>query len=699
MHAHGRTTIQVPVRSLDRYVSAENARRVERIAIRAGSSANHVTTPQRPDLHAPIVDFPILRPELVSPGYIFVAPYRNLDPGPYIYDNEGNLIWSGVAWSGPRVAHAPRVCRYRGDDHLCFFTGTQHQGFSRGHGVIMDKHYRTVKTIEAYGAGTSSDMHEFKMTPYSDGTSVLMTVYQPHQYDLTTNPKFNVKGGMGWIVEGVFQEIEIETGRLLFEWRSLDHVDPGEAWTWPHSTDTSGEGTNEWHPWDYFHLNSIDKNQDGDYLISARHASAIYKLSGKDGSIIWQLGGSKPDFEQTNFIFSYQHHARWISENNTHTVLSFFDNAANGYNHSADYSHGVIVEIDHVEMTATMASKWGAPDWQSGVKSISQGSMQILPNGNVHIGWGDKAYFSEHTPDGLPVQFGKLAYPGSGVPSYRSYKCHWTGLPLTKPALWTFSKFGKGKTFFYTSWNGATEVRSWNFFVGNSSTGPWNFVANEKKIGFETVHVSESYGEWAYSQALDADGQILEDSIIAKTFVPGEELRKYCGDGYCEEAEMVTNDLSEFTPFETVFEASEAYEQKHLSPERGFDTTQYYHTIDDGEPGADYQGYISSNKSEYPPDVPTTGDTDNYYSYADAGYQPETVGPNSVVLVIGMIIGFVSATFLSCLQSIGFFRRFEPIVDSVSKKAFGFKYQRIKDKDDDSYDTETRSSNSEGIEL
>ena len=31
----------------------------------------------------------ILRPELVTPGYIFMAPYRNRDPGPYIYDNFG----------------------------------------------------------------------------------------------------------------------------------------------------------------------------------------------------------------------------------------------------------------------------------------------------------------------------------------------------------------------------------------------------------------------------------------------------------------------------------------------------------------------------------------------------------------------------------------------------------------------------------
>lgn len=571
----------------------------------------------------------------------------------------------------------------------------------------MDKHYKTVKTIEAYGSGTSSDMHEFKITPYSEGTSVLMTVYQPHQYDLTTHPKFNVRDGMGWIVEGVFQEIEIDTGRLLFEWRSLDHVDPGEVWTWPHSTDTSGEGTNEWRPWDYFHLNSIDKNRDGDYLISARHASTIYKLSGKDGSIIWRMGGSKPDFKQ-NFVFSYQHHARWLSENDTHTLLSFYDNGSNNYNSSSDYSHGLIVEIDHLAMTATLINKWGAPDMKGGIRAGSQGSIQVLPNGNVHIGWGEKFFFSEHTPDGLPVQYAKVAYKESGVPSYRSYKCNWTGLPLTKPALWTFSKHGKGKMFFYSSWNGATEVRSWNFYMGNSSSGPWTLVGNEKKVGFETVHISKHYAEWAYAQALDTNGRPLEDSIIARTFVPSDTLRPFCGDGDCQHGKMILDEDRGFKPYDDVFEETEEYVEKHSSLGRGFDANNYYHSLDRGDMDGGYPEYISPNTSDgYLADEPGPGgteeDVDNGYSYGDdQDYIPDTdyVGPNSVVLVIGMIIGFVSAMFLSCLYSIGAFRRFEPYVDSLSRKAYGFKgpkYHPIQYKDYD--DSQATPSNSESIPL
>ncbi|KAH0208723.1 hypothetical protein KCU90_g26776, partial [Aureobasidium melanogenum] len=279
-----------------------------------------------------------------------------------------------------------------------------------------------VKTVESSGAGASSDMHEFRLTPYSNGTTALMTVYQPRMYDLTTNPKFQIKDGMGWIVEGVFQEIEIDTGRVVFEWRSTDHLDPSLTYTFPARTDTSGNGLTENTPWDYFHINSVDKNRDGDYLISARHMAAIYKLSGVDGSIMWEMGGANPTFHQTNFNFSSQHHARWVSENETHTILTFYDNASNGFNRTDKFSHGYVVSIDHIANTATMIKEYGAPEPSGGMLSGSQGNMQILPNGNVHLGWGEHPYFSEHTADGSPVMYAKVAYRASNVMIYRSHK-------------------------------------------------------------------------------------------------------------------------------------------------------------------------------------------------------------------------------------------------------------------------------------
>lgn len=439
----------------------------------------------------------------------------------------------------------------------------------------MDKHYRTVRTVEAQGAGATSDMHEFRMTPYSNGTTVLMTVYQPRPYDLTTNPRFNIESGMGWIVEGVFQEIEIDTGRLVFEWRSLDHVDPSQAWTLPGSTDTSGTGLDEKKPWDYFHLNSIDKNADGDYLISARHTSAIYKLSGKDGSIMWQLGGNSPSFEQVNFQFSYQHHARWILENDTHTQFSFYDNGGNGYNRTGNFSHGWIIEIDHEAKTATKIKEWGAPEAKGGLLSTSQGNMQMLPNGGCHIGWGEHAYFSEHTADGTTVMYAQVAKRSSNVMVYRSGKYNWTGEPLTNPALWTYSLSEQDNTAFWVSWNGATKVRSWNFYAGLTASGPWEYVGNISKTGFETEYHIRGFAPWSYAEAVDGDGKALGTSVIAKTFVPSQSLRASCGDRGCDHAKRV--DTEHQVPYEATFQVAA------LSTERGYNTSHYYEDLSDTE--------------------------------------------------------------------------------------------------------------------
>jgi len=481
----------------------------------------------------------------------------------------------------PKTAHAPHPCPYKGETHLCFFQGQQHQGFARGHGTILDKHYRVVRTIESSGAGAASDMHEFRLAPFSNGTSALMTVYQPRQYDLTLNPKFRIHHGMGWVVEGVFQEVEIETGKVIFEWRSSDHLDPSLSYTYPASTDTSGDGLSEDTPWDYFHINSIDKNVQGDYLISARHMGAIYKISGKDGHIMWEMGGRNPTFNQTNFKFSSQHHARWISENATHTVISFFDNASNAWTITNKFSHGYLIAINHIDNTATMTNAYGAPDSSGGLLSGSQGNMQVLPDGNVHIGWGEHAIFSEHTPDGSAVQYGQLAQRASNVMVYRSYKFNWTGMPVTKPSIWTYARSRNSSEFtaMYVSWNGATEVASWNFYIGASAAGPFELAGHTDRTGFETTYKHRDVVGWAFAEALDANGRALERSVIAKTFIPSDTLRPYCTEWACDKAEY-NDDFDSHDP------NLPTLSQEQMSPNRGFNTAKYYAELPDGTPSS-----------------------------------------------------------------------------------------------------------------
>ncbi|KAF2086330.1 hypothetical protein K490DRAFT_74565 [Saccharata proteae CBS 121410] len=483
----------------------------------------------RPELHAPILHFDILYPQLVSPGYIFVAPYRNIDPGPYIYDNHGELVWSGAGLTGPHTSHAPKVCEYKGKDHLCFFQGEQFQGFARGHGVIMDETYSTVKTVESGGATPTGDMHEYRLI--EGGKSALITIYQTRQYDLAP---YGIEGGMGWIVDSVFQEVDVDTGAVNFEWRALDHISPSFTYTMAATTDTSGDGLTPGSPWDYFHINSIDKNADGDYLISARHTAAVYKLSGKDGSVMWELNGANPTFQNINLHFSSQHHARWRKENGTHTVLTLFDNASNNFNITNPCSRGMQIAIDHVTNTATMTREWLAPE-ENCLLAGSQGNMQTLDDGHVFIGWGDKPYFSEHLATGEAVSYGKIAQPESGVMNYRASKFQWKGTPVDNPALFTYSRTGTNVAgmALYVSWNGATEVRKWDFYGSHSAEGPWERLATATKTGFETMLRIPDVKMFTYAEAVDAGGRVLRRSAVTKTFVPSAALMAACDDYGC----------------------------------------------------------------------------------------------------------------------------------------------------------------------
>jgi hypothetical protein len=68
----------------------------------------------------------------------------------------------------------------------------------------------------------------------------------------------------------IVQEIDIATGRVVFEWHSYPSVPEKDSVISPPTTpDTS---------YDYFHLNAIDVDTDGNLLVSARNTSTVYKL-------------------------------------------------------------------------------------------------------------------------------------------------------------------------------------------------------------------------------------------------------------------------------------------------------------------------------------------------------------------------------------------------------------------------------------
>jgi hypothetical protein len=189
---------------------------------------------------------------------------------------------------------------------------------------------------------------------------------------------------------------------VLFEWHSIDHVDLDETYATPLQDGRTGI--------DYFHINSIDVDHDNNLLISARETSALYKIDRNTGKVMWRLGGKKSDFEMGEGArFAFQHDARRLPDGN----ISIFDNGTtvfeNGVPEAVEESRGIALELDEQKMSAALVGEYTHPDKQY---ADAAGNMQVLPNGNVFVGWGRALAISEFSHEGELLFDGDPQYEG-----------------------------------------------------------------------------------------------------------------------------------------------------------------------------------------------------------------------------------------------------------------------------------------------
>ena len=446
----------------------------------AGGRPRHTgpaSTPQwrsRPDLRLPALNV-IRRDPSASSDPIFIAPYNapNAQAGAVIVDSDGEAIWENPV-AGKQTTNF-RVQSYMGSPVLTWWEGNIELGHGVGEYVIADAAYREVRRVQAAG-GRQADLHEFLLTPR--GTA-LLTSYIVRDYDLRSI------GGPrdGSIQDCVFQEIELPSGRLLMEWHSLDHVSLEESYA-PVTAD-----------WDYFHINSIDLDDDGNLLVSSRSTHTVYKIASGGGDVLWRLGGTRTDFEMgAGTSFAWQHDARRQPDGG----LTLFDNGASP--EVEPLSRALALELDERAMTVALREQYTHP----GLLSDSQGSVQILGNGNVFVGWGSEPYVSEFEPSGRLVYDAQL---GSQYESYRAFRLPWVGRPADAPAL-ALARRG-ARVVGYASWNGATEVAAWRLLGDGPPGDAATPVALAGAHGFETALAGRSGLSRFVAVALDSRGNEL----------------------------------------------------------------------------------------------------------------------------------------------------------------------------------------------
>ena len=439
----------------------------------------------RPDLRPPIVEVTVRAHEETAPGYIFAAPRGRhaWQGGSMIFDDRGQLVWFLPRRNANLRVMDLKVQHYRGNPVLTWaesVTGDDEW-------VILDNSYREIARLRA-GNGYQGDFHEFLISPQD---TALITVSNPVPMD------FSAVGGSkdALVYEGMVQELNIESGEVLFEWHSLQHVGLEETY-YPLSPD-------------YFHLNSIDVDHDDNLLLSARNTSAVYKIDRNSGEIIWRLGGKKSDFEMgPGTRTRYQHDARRQSDG----IITIYDNGATVFDASvpkAVESRGIVLEVDEEHMNASLVREYTYPD---NLLALAAGNMQVLPNENVFIGWGRELVdFSEFSKDGELL----FSASFSNDITYRAFRFEWNEYPDERPAA-VAERASKDQIRVYASWNGATEVATWEVLAGPSPRR-LRSVGSVPRDGFETAMLVRTAEPYVVVRARDSSGRVLGSSKPIKS--------------------------------------------------------------------------------------------------------------------------------------------------------------------------------------
>ncbi|KAH7329480.1 ASST-domain-containing protein [Stachybotrys elegans] len=445
--------------------------------------------------------------------YIFLGTvYGKNKAGPMILDaRDLSLVYADQRYVNTYHSDVQYI---DGKPYFTFWEGGHTRGHANGFCLVFDENYHLKYNVSAQGLrGALADMHEMSFSP--EGNVIFSTYFNiPYNCSRVGGPDDAL------LMDSGFQEINPVTNEVVFDWSASKHFDIADSF----ASYSKAYGVGENSGFDFFHINSIRKTEDGNYLVSSRHMNMLTFIDGKTGKPIWNLGGKRNEFKDlsdgkaTNF--GWQHDARFY-KNQSH--ITMFDNHGErtGLCKGDCKTRGLHIEIDAAQKTARLVQEYYHP---KGLDSGAMGGFQALESGNVMLGFGYNPGFVEFTPDGKPVMDIQRGNLGAGFLSdmfaYRVSKGKWTGRPTWPPsvAIDAPRKTALDATV-YVSWNGATDVAQWAILASNNAStinGWQNVVTMANRTGFET----QIYLGWNHTDryigaaALTANGEILGSSFV-----------------------------------------------------------------------------------------------------------------------------------------------------------------------------------------
>ena len=125
----------------------------------------------------------------------------------------------------------------------------------------------------------------------------------------------------------------------------------------------------------------------------------------------------------------------------------------------------------------------------------------------MFVGWGSQPYFSEFSHEGELLLDARFP---SECESYRAFRFPWKGHPTEEPAV-AVEQLTDEKMELYASWNGATEVESWEILSG-TRPGSVETLGSVPRDGFKTAMLVQSAAPYVAVRARDHTGGVLGTS-------------------------------------------------------------------------------------------------------------------------------------------------------------------------------------------
>ncbi len=451
---------------------------------------------------APKLHPPILKPDIkvvsrrLAPGYWFLTNAKAGaytgpmvgEGGPQILDRSLQPVWS-VPIGTRVVASNLKLQSYNGQPALSWWEGliSPFGVVEKGELFVVDQTYRTVAKLVATKPWLIS-LHDAVI----QGTNVWVTVYRTIKGQ---NLKPYGGSSKGTLLDAGFQEYDLKTGKLLSTWDAMSHIKLSDSYSPPIKNQA----------WDAYHINSLQLVGSGEMLVSMRNTQAGYLVNLATGKNVWILGGKHSSFTPKT-PFHFQHD---IELHGSNLVSVFDDNccnqiAADKFAPEFGPAHGLVLKLDFTHHSVSQVAQYS----HGNLQVAFLGNTELLPDHNVVVGWGSRPYFSEFTKQGKMVF--DVKWPSFNQ-SYRAYVERWVGKPYYPPSG-AVKKKGKKATV-YASWNGATQVASWEVMAGGG-TSTMKQVAKATKKGFETViPLKTSYTVYKVV-ALDQNKKVLGTSAV-----------------------------------------------------------------------------------------------------------------------------------------------------------------------------------------